>query len=233
MHTCTWRTHRQLSRLSTRRMRAAGTWPCRPPTALGLPGTAPALRRRGAEAQWGKAAVARRSLSAQAAACTSACTEWHPMIVPAGQRAGRAISDMRRITDATSTNRSLESIRPSGARRPQLPATGHSAAARHLSSPCSMCCHARRWLAAKLQQVHEDRRGRSAAAASRGRQTQPLDEQRLAELRCHTQISTHKNLQAKPSSYLSMLSGSHPMSLFSPPRGVHDGSWWRRGVCSS
>ena len=73
-----------LSRLSTRRMRAAGTWPCRPPTALGLPGTAPARRRRGAEAQWGRAAVARRSLSA--------CTEWHPMTVPAGQRAGRAIS---------------------------------------------------------------------------------------------------------------------------------------------
>ena len=80
---------------------------------------------------------------------------------------------MLRITDAASTNRSLESIRPSGARRPQLPATGRSAA-RHLSSPCSMCCHARRWLAAKLQQTHEDRRGRSAAAASCGRPTQRL-----------------------------------------------------------
>ena len=29
-----------------------------------------------------------------------------------------------------------------------------------------------------------------------------------------------------------LLEGKRPMSLFSPPRGVHDGSWWRRGVCS-
>ena len=87
------------------------------------------------------------------------------MAVPAGQRAGRAVSDVPRIADAASTSRSLEAITPSGARRPQLPP---SAAQRRRASICGR--HGRRAAAMRgrgLQlssnPAHEPRRRRSAA----------------------------------------------------------------------